>query len=70
MKTKIIKSYFHPIYPHEIIVVELEKDGKPLRKQILMDEVLEHLISVPSKSLPDKKLLKKANELVLEALEV
>lgn len=68
MKPEIIKSYFHPTYPEEIIVVEANLEGQKIRKQILWDEVLNHLMTVPPRQLPDKKVLKKAEELVLSRI--
>jgi len=66
METKILKSYFHPTYPNEIVIVEVEKSGQVFKKQLLLNDVLDRMITIPIKQLPDEKVLRKANELALE----
>lgn len=65
-KPEVVRSYFHPTYPMEIVVVELDMEGKKIQKQILWNEVLDHLVTIPIKPLHDAKVLKKAEELVLQ----
>lgn len=65
---EVVKSYFHPTYPEEIVIVEVSLNGNKIRKQILWDEVLDHLFTIPARPLPDSKVLKKAEELVLSRI--
>ena len=65
MKPQVIRSYWHPTYPEEILVVELDVEGKKVRKQILVNDVLNQLVTVPIMPMPDSKLFKKAEELAL-----
>lgn len=68
MKKEIVNTYFHPKYPFEIVVVDVNLDGKILKKQILLDEILDKCVSFPMMQLPDKKILAKAREIALEKI--
>lgn len=65
MSAEIIKTYFHPTYPFEIVIVEMNCDGKPIRKQVLMDDILNKLVSYPARPISDNKIFAKAKEIAL-----
>lgn len=62
---KVIKTFLHPDASDEFIVSEILTDEGVISKIISMNEVLDHLITVPIRPLTEKLILSKAEELIL-----
>lgn len=68
---EILKTYYDPIpeYKDHFVVVELKVKGQNIKKKILVDDVLESFLAFPSiGQIPEKKLLKRASEMVVNRL--
>ena len=62
---EIVKSYFHNDVDNEFIKVEYLTEQGLNAKLLHIEEVLNHMFTIPQQPLPDSKILKKAEELVL-----
>lgn len=63
---QVLKSYFMHEEDNEFIIVDLLTETGILSKMLKIEDVLEHMRTYPARQLPDQKILKKAEELVLQ----